>query len=169
MAILLEGAEGLSRIVARVSGAGNRVVDAIEREMRVQIPLLVDQVRGNIGERFNNPGLMQSAIGSDVTRASTAVYGAVDASGRLSGVVLPYMAIQETGGTVNVPAFGPRDRSALAFFDGGVQFFAHRVRAHAVNIPAHHYMRDAIVERREAMIEAFRRVTGGALVDRTGV
>jgi hypothetical protein len=166
MAILLEDDGGFSRLIARVSGVGNRAVDAIEREMRVQIPLLADLVRANIAERFRNPTLMMSAIGEDVTRASTAVYGAVDASGRLSGVVLPFMEIQERGGTTAAHVI-PRGSGFVAFQGAQGDVVRRSVNHPGSRIPPHYYLRDAVRARREPMIEAFRRVTGGALTDRT--
>lgn len=166
MAILLEDDGGLSRLIARVSGVGNKVVDAIEREMRVQIPLLADLVRSNIAARFHNPVRMMSAIGEDVTRAQTAVYGAVDASGRLSGVVLPFMAIQERGGTTAAHVI-PRGNGFVAFQGVQGDVVRRSVNHPGSRIPPHYYLRDAVRARREPMIEAFRRVTGGALTDRT--
>ena len=167
MAILLEDDGGLSRIIARVSGVGNRIVDALEREMGTQMAILQDTVRDNIAARFNNPTVMQAAVGSNVTRAGSAVFGAVGWGGVLSDPP-PYMTIQEVGGTTPPHEIPARYARALAFFDvAGDVFFLPRVNHPGSRMPPHYFLRDAIRARRDAIVEAFRAVTGGVLRDRT--
>src|SRR5258708_6981867 len=65
---------------------------------------LVKQTQRNIASQFRNPALMQSAIGMAIRERGNTVTGIVDASGELSGHPLPFMGIQEYGGTVKTPA-----------------------------------------------------------------
>ncbi len=134
-----------------------------------QVAILHDKVVDNIAARFANPARMQAAIGTNVTRAQTAVYGAVGWGGILSSAP-PYMTIQEVGGTTSPHDIVARNSSVLAFFSEDAAagtMFARRVHHPGSRIPPHYFLRDAFRDRREAMIEAFRAVTGGAVRDRT--
>ena len=158
---------GLTQLTVRLQGTGNRVTDALEAEMRRQMPLMSQAVKENIATRFRNPQRMQSAVSpGEVQRQGDVITGEVDASGRRTGVNVPFMSIQESGGVTSPHPIVARVARELAFFweNEGIWFFGRRVNHPGSKIPAHNFVRDAFDERKGPMLDAFRRVIGAAVV-----
>jgi hypothetical protein len=153
---------GLTQLKVRLGAVGGRVTAALEEETRRQMGLMADAVRSNIVASFRNPERMRSAVGSRTQRAGDVITGEVDASGELTGTVLPFMSIQESGGTTQPHVIEARAASVLAFFweSAGVQFFGKRVNHPGSKIEGRHFVQNAFDARREATIAAFREVLG---------
>lgn len=153
---------GLTQLKVRVGSIGNRVVDALEAETRRQMGLMADVVRANIVASFHNPERMKAAVGSRTQRAGAVITGEVDASGALTGQVLPFMSIQETGGTTRPHVIAARAARALSFFweREGVMFLGQRVNHPGSKITGRHFVKNAFDARREETITAFRTVLG---------
>jgi hypothetical protein len=156
---------GLSQLKLRVGNVGNRVVDALEAEMRRQMGFMADAIRSNIAADFRNPSTMQSAVGAKTQRVVDVITGEADASGEITGARLPFMSIQETGGTTSPHLIEARSGGVLAFFweREGVLFLGRRVNHPGSKIPGRHFVKDAFDQRRDETIDAFRQVLGLAV------
>lgn len=161
---------GLSQLIPHVSRLGSRTKRLTKLKVQEQTTILARTTRRNITRLFHNPEKMRSAIGWEVQEQGDEIIGTVDASGRISGVILPYMRIQEEGGTVDTPEIFPKDSRALLFFSGshgGTLFdgkieldkvYAQHTRAHETRIPQRSYLHTALEERREAILRAFDQI-----------
>ncbi len=141
----------------RFSAMETHILAQTQAALTKETTALYNQVRTNISTRFKNPSLMQSAVGMRVRQAGPGFIGEVDASGEITGRRLPFMRIQEVGGTVKLPAIFPKNRQAL-WFTGARHPFA-SARPHNVKIPARSYLVLALQQRQAAIAEAFRQAT----------
>ncbi len=117
---------------------------------------LVSQVRSNIGATFHNPGQMQTAVGFRIYQRGSQWVGEVDASGELTGRVLPFMRIQEYGGVAQTPAIFPKKARVLHFMTKtGQEVFAKRTKPHPTRIPPRSYFRMALEQRQAEIQQAF--------------
>jgi phage gpG-like protein len=73
-------------------------------------------------------------------RLRGSITGEVQGNTVVLGTNLPYAAIHNYGGTVQIPAITARNAQALRFTIGGTVLFRRSVKAHAVTIPARPYM-----------------------------
>jgi hypothetical protein len=146
------------------AGQFKSMADHIVEQMRVTVTketeLLANQVKTNIATKFRNPQKMQPAVGYKVRQAGPGWIGEVDASGEFTGYRPKFMAIQEFGGTVKLPAIFPRQRRAL-WFTGARHPFA-SARPHTVQIPPRSYLRLALEQRQAAIAAAFKQATARA-------
>lgn len=151
---------GLTQLRTRISAVGGRVAEALETETRRQMDLMVDAVRSNIAADFRNPGRMQSAVGSRTQRAGDVITGELDASGQLTETPLPFMGIQEAGGTTRPHVIEARSGGVLAFFweREGVMFFGRRVNHPGSRIVGRHFVKNAFDAHRAETVLAFRQV-----------
>lgn len=163
---------GREALEARLLRVPRDLVDSARPAAESARRILDRQVRANVRRQFNNPREMLSAIGSEVreTRRTSGFTGTsfevvVDASGALSGVRLPYMAIHERGGRTRAHQIFPRRRQALHFFAAAGSrgrltayrgVFTRRVNHPGSRIPARSYLRRALDQRRNEITALFR-------------
>lgn len=167
----VRGLNGLIIRFENMPSAFRQRVDAAAEEAR---GILYDQVRSNISRMFSNPAKMLSAIGSEVVRTGDIVTVTINASGRISGVVLPYMGIHEYGGRTSAHTILPVNARALHFLTPGALgfgsgprgqdgVFAKRVNHPGSRIPERSYLRAALAQRKNEVVAAFERATVSAL------
>jgi len=86
-------------------------------------------------------GQLRRSVFQTVTSSPNAIVGKV-----AFAADVPYAAIHEFGGTINVPEMTPVKAKALHFIVGGKDIFVKRVRAHTVKIPERAPLRTAFKE-----------------------
>jgi phage gpG-like protein len=104
------------------------------------------------------PGAIVSLSGRRILERTGALFNSIDrgiviqGSAVTAASTLPYAAIHQYGGTVNIPEIRPRSvNGTLRWFGaGGEPIFAKRVRAHRVTIPARPYLPSPEFAEREA-------------------
>lgn len=123
-----------------------RVVDA----MYEIVDVIADRARSRMGSLFQNPARMQASVSTSVEVANDLVIGTVGAYD------LPYLAIQEFGGTTSPHDILPVNANVLAFFfpGGFIPFkagaatggmlFTKVVHHPGSRIPERSYMRSAL-------------------------
>lgn len=155
---------GLQELIVRLQGEADggmmrRVSDAVSWETKQ----LEAQVKQNIQNLFQTPDRMLASISSEVEVGRGEVTGSVTASG------LPYLKIQEFGGTVQTPEIVPVNAKVLAFMSshklqfGGLgnpqstdMIFTKKTRAHPTDIPERSFMRRSLAERKADIITSIQ-------------
>lgn len=157
-------------LIPRDAGSGrfikisDNMLNMTREAVAQQTAALYNQVRSNIGANFRNPAKMQTAVGMRVFQRGAQWVGEVDASGEITGRVLPFMRIQEYGGTIQTPAIFPRNARALHFLSkSGEEVFTKHTRPHPTRIPARSYLRTALESRQAEIAQAFRVATERAV------
>lgn len=148
---------GLERLNVRLSGA--HVPGAVAATVRQETAILAETVKARMAALFRNPARMQAAVGTQVNDTGEGAEGIVFAQG------LPYLRIQEYGGTTRPHVILPVHGKVLAFLSAGGGFkglsgsemvFTRKVMHPGSRIPERSYMRSALAMRRNAIIAALR-------------
>lgn len=112
---------------------------------------IVDNIRNKSGLHVRSGSLLNSITASKRVE--------VNSSGHVEGSIgpegIPYAAIHEFGGKTSAHEIRPRLSSSLKFNIGGRDVFAKRVMHPGSNIPARPYLRPAIEQSRQELIENF--------------
>lgn len=163
---------GFEALVLRFSAASrkirNRMLDVMA-EQNAEVEAVAKQ---RLAELFPNPAAMQAAISSEVT-----VSKGNTVSGHISALGLPYLAIHEFGGVTQPHEIFPVNASVLAFMSQGIgvgkvtfrtgagnrPIFATHVNHPGSVMPERSYLRYALVQRRDAIREAFQQAAADAL------
>ncbi len=143
-------------LAGRFVSMETHIVEQMRQTLTRETQILANQVKTNIAARVRNPALMQGAVGMSPVRQQGAAFVAeVDVSGTYTGRRLPFMRIQEEGGTVRIPRISKpfkRGTQQAMHFPGAKYPFA-AAKAHNVRIPPRSYLRLAL-EQRQAAIDA---------------
>lgn len=155
---------GLQELIVRLQGQADggmmrRVKDAVSWETKQ----LEAQVRQNIQNLFKNPDRMLESVSSSVETSTDEVSGTVTAAG------LPYLKIQEYGGTVQTPEIVPVTATVLAFMSahklqfGGLgnpqstsMIFSKKTAAHSTTLPERSFMRRSLAERKADILTSIQ-------------
>lgn len=155
---------GLQELIVRLQGGADgglmkRVFDAVSWETRQ----LEAQVKQNIVNLFQTPDKMLDSISSSVEAGTEDVTGTVTASG------LPYLKIQEYGGTVQTPEILPVNATVLAFMSahklqfGGLgnpqstdMIFTKKAKAHPTTLPERSFMRRSLADKKADIIKSIQ-------------
>jgi HK97 gp10 family phage protein len=114
---------------------------AIELESKVKTDKLSGQVLNVVS------GNLRASIQNLVTQTGTSTIGQVYSSGDVK-----YAAIHEFGGTIEIPEITAKG-AALAFMMGGKQVFFKKVAAHTVTMPERSFMRSALADMADDIVE----------------
>ncbi len=120
-----------------------------EQTLLLEGHIKADKLSGQVLSRVT--GNLRASIHSEVTDTGDQIIGRVYSDGTVK-----YGAIHEFGGIINIPDIYPVKAQALHFFAGGKEIFAKHVRAHQVNMPERSFMRSALADRSDAIVEALR-------------
>jgi phage gpG-like protein len=148
---------GDKEVIAKLTAMPNKVKASLERKVTALAYQLLAKVKGKLsGEVLKvRSGLLRDSAFERVLSTATSVTGQVVEPGSV-----PYAAIHEFGGTINVPEIVPVKAKALMFQAGGATVFAARTRAHTVTMPERSYMRSSLADMeqqiREGLNEAVR-------------
>ncbi len=104
-------------------------------------------------------GQVLNVISGDLRRS---IFSGIDDRGEFvegwakqSGDV-KYGAIHEFGGTIHIPEITPVKAKALHFVMGGKDVFAKRVRAHDVTMPERSFMRSALADMHDDIVNGMK-------------
>lgn len=138
---------GDKELIAKFDAMPSRVRAALERKVYYLVYRLLAMVKGKLsGEVLHvRSGLLRDSAFERVQISERAVFGEVVEPGSV-----PYAAIHEFGGTINVPDIVPVKAKALLFANGKFSMYA---RAHVVKMPERSYLRSSLADMR-AEIEA---------------
>lgn len=153
---------GTDRLIAKFSG--DRITPATRATVAAEIDTLKEVVLDRMASLFRNSGgKMRDTLSTEVVDTASDVEGSVTAEG------LPYLRIQEHGGTVFTPAMVPVNAKVLAFMaphglpfkgsGGNGMVFTMHTKAHPTTLPERSYMRSALAQRRSAIIAALKGTT----------
>jgi hypothetical protein len=111
----------------------------------------------------NTPGhtgglLRDSVHGIPIEQSGSSVKGGVG-----YGAQVPYAAIHEFGGTINIPEIVPVKAQALHFLIGGKEVFVKRVAAHTVVMPERAPLRTAFRSMKAEIIAEYKLAAEGAM------
>jgi phage gpG-like protein len=135
---LLEGFDDLARKVAR------QILEKMKTlTEELQAYIVGFKLHGAVLNR--RTGNLARSIKSDVYVDGDSLVGRVFSDGSV-----PYAAIHEYGGTVNIPDLVPKNVKYLRFEDGT---FHRSSRAHPVTIPERSYMRSAMEDSKEWLMK----------------
>jgi hypothetical protein len=160
---------GLSRLTGRFRNATQSLHDRLLGIITEEVGLIADNARARMAELFKNPSIMQRSVGTSVEDGGTFIYGTVFAAG------LPYLRIQEYGGTIMTPEIFPSTARALHFFANRStgfrpgaeastnEVFTKSTRAHPTRIPERSYMRYALAQRRAAIRARFAQAASDSM------
>lgn len=101
-------------------------------------------VKGHTG------GQLKASVFHRVESSESSVTGIVG-----YGADVPYAAIHEFGGTINIPEITPVRAKALHFFIGDKEVFAKKVRAHTVRMPERAPLRTSLEEMKPTIISRY--------------
>jgi hypothetical protein len=162
---------GMSRLQSRFANATKALHDKLLGIVTDEVAQIADNARARMAELFKNPSTMQAAVGTSVEDGGTFIYGSVFAAG------LPYLRIQEFGGTIMTPEIFPSAARALHFFANRSalfrsgaeaatnEVFTKSTRAHPTRIPERSYMRYALAQRRASIRARFAQAAADSLGD----
>lgn len=162
---------GLHELIVKFQAAPSNIQARILSTLNVQMGLLKDEVQRRIRELFQTPDRMASTVTDSVTaQGPNTVVGSVKASG------LPYLAIQEYGGTVQTPEITPVNAKVLAFFldkrlnfsslftnEASIKIFTMKTKAHPTTLPERSYMRSSLARRKASILDSLRDAATKAL------
>lgn len=153
---------GLQELIIKLTGETDGAMQGRIREaITWETQQLEAQVKQNISNLFQNPDRMLASISSNVDSNETQITGTVTASG------LPYLKIQEYGGTVQTPEIVPVNATILAFmapaklgFGSGPKtadmVFTKKTAAHATTLPERSFMRRSLAQKKEDIISSIQ-------------
>jgi hypothetical protein len=146
---------GDRELIAKVQRLPEQVLVALKAKVQTLALLLqrkvqVEHLSGPTGPHTlsvgpntadHTGGQLRRSVFQTVTSTASSVTGKVAFSADV-----PYAAIHEFGGTINIPEIVPTKAKALHFMMGGKDVFVKRVKAHTVTIPERAPLRTAFAE-----------------------
>ena len=147
---------GSDKVVAWLGSLNERVKAEVTQQMRLdaydlQTYIVTQKLAGQVLRRRS--GNLAAAVGYRVEEQANGVIGIV----AVSKETIPYAAIHEYGGTIKHPG-----GTAYMVTASGSLFIANanpisqslpRTRAHAIPMPARSYMRSALADRRDIIVQ----------------
>jgi phage gpG-like protein len=140
----------LTTMPERVHSAIVRTVTSLRLEMEAKIK---SKLSGDVLNVVT--GNLRRSIHSETIDSTNSVVGREFSSG------IPYAAIHEFGGKIEIPEITPVKAQALHFFAGGAEIFAKKVAAHTVTMPERSYMRSTLSDMAPQIVRDLRDAATG--------
>lgn len=140
-----------TNIQARLGGMPAKVRAALTRKIHALALMLEGYIKADklSGQVLNVvTGALKASIFNEVTATPSSVTARV-----ASASDVKYAAIHEFGGVINIPEIFPSKGNVLHFVLGGKDVFARRVAAHVVHMPERSFMRSALHDKEQEIVQ----------------
>lgn len=165
--------EGQREVAARLGALPEKVRAALRKRiisltLRLQTKVKRDHLSGPTGTHSLSVGTNTKGHTGGQLRASVFQRLDSDSAAEVVGAVgfsadVPYAAIHEFGGTINVPEMVPVKARALHWIGGGKDVFAMRTKAHTVTMPERAPLRTAFREMRGEIVSGLKEAVAEGL------
>jgi phage gpG-like protein len=152
--------EGLAETSGRLDGYPAALQAALDAKATELAAALADLVRNDklSGAVLNaRSGALRDSIAATVTADADGILASVSSEGEVK-----YAAIQEYGGKTSAHEILPAKGEVLAFVVGEAQHFARRVEHPGSAIPERSYLRSALGDMKEEIVDALAGAAGEA-------
>jgi len=137
-----------------------RIVEAIRAEMQAEVVNLLSYIKDSklSGQVLNQrSGNLKNSAFTEVENQGSQIEGTVG-----FGRTVPYAAIHNYGGKINVPEV---DGKLMVFERAGMTVFTMRHRAFTVTMPERNYLESSLAEQEQAIMAGFESAVDEAIAD----